>query len=303
MNQFNIQRADLNLLIVFEALLAEKHVGRAAERLHLTQSAVSHALARLRNLFSDPLFVRNPKGVEATPRALDLAPSIADVLSRIRNLIDFGREFDPSGSNRFVIGATDGAFPLLLLPAIQRIRQLAPNTEICIITLDPNNVVSALDRMEIDVAIMPMLHVPSRMHRIPLINLRYKGIARHGHPAFVDGIPDLTTFAALPHVTVSARPDLPSLVDRLLATVGVHRRVVMIVPQFLAIPLVVRKTDLVAILDVGVASLYRDDPDLDVFDMNFGLDQITIDLVISAGRTVEPGLAWLRTQIMSINPA
>jgi DNA-binding transcriptional LysR family regulator len=84
MNEINLHRADLNLLVVFQVLLSERHVGRAAKRLSLTQSATSHALGRLRNLLGDPLFVRHPKGIEPTSRALDLAPAIADILSRAR---------------------------------------------------------------------------------------------------------------------------------------------------------------------------------------------------------------------------
>src|ERR1041384_3569933 len=95
MNQIDRRRADLNLLVVFQALLAERHVGRAAERLSLTQSAASHALGRLRDLFGDPLFVRHPKGVEPTARALALAPEIGDILSRTQSLLA-SPVFDPT---------------------------------------------------------------------------------------------------------------------------------------------------------------------------------------------------------------
>src|ERR1043166_5908419 len=81
MNQIDLRRADLNLLFVFHVLLAERHVGRAAKRRGLSQPAGSHALGRLRILFEDPLFVRHPKGVEPTARALALAPAVADVLN------------------------------------------------------------------------------------------------------------------------------------------------------------------------------------------------------------------------------
>src|SRR6476646_4235367 len=87
MNQIDLRRADLNLLVVFQILLAERHVGRAAKRLSLTQSAASHALGRLRDLFKDPLFVRHPKGIEPTARALALAPPIADILSRAESVL------------------------------------------------------------------------------------------------------------------------------------------------------------------------------------------------------------------------
>jgi DNA-binding transcriptional LysR family regulator len=96
MNEVDLRRADLNLLVVFQRLLAERHVGRAAKRLHLTQSAASHALGRLRTMFDDPLFVRYPKGIEPTSRALALAPAIADILDRANSLLASPAGFDPS---------------------------------------------------------------------------------------------------------------------------------------------------------------------------------------------------------------
>lgn len=294
-----INRADLNLLIVFEALLAERHVGRAAEKLCLTQSAVSHALARLREMFNDPLFVRYPKGVEATPCALTLAPGIAEILGRVRGLVNTGRDFDPLGYNRFTIGATDGAFPLSLVPTIARIRQCAPNTEIRVRPQDPGSVMNALDRMDIDLAIMPMVQEAARFLRTPLRQIRYRGAARKGHPAFAKRIPDLATFLDLPHVAVSARPETPSLVDQLLASIGIQRRILLVVPQFLAAPLVIRSSDLVGILDLGVAGLHADDPDLKIFDLDLGIGEITLDMIVAKGRNDEPGLSWLRRQIVS----
>src|SRR5438270_6378495 len=95
MNEIDLRRADLNLLIVFQALLAERHVGRAATRLALTQSAASHALGRLRLLFGDALFIRHPKGIEPTARALTLAPAIADILTRARSVLA-SPVFDPN---------------------------------------------------------------------------------------------------------------------------------------------------------------------------------------------------------------
>ncbi len=299
MNEINLRGVDLNLLTVFEALMAERHVGRAAERLLLTQSAASHALARMRDLFADPLFVRHPKGVEPTPRALALAPAVADILGRVRGVLDSGRAFDPAGANRVTIGATDGAFPLLLLPLIERMRALAPNTELRIRPMDPTGVVPALDRMEIDAAIMPMLQAPARVRRTPLRRIRYKAIARRGHPAFIDGMPDIAVFAALPHVTVSAKADTLALVDELLASSGIQRRIMLVVPHFLSVPLIVRSSDLVALLDEGVAGLFAADDRLSVFEPPFAIREATVDLLVAAGRAAEPALSWLHDQIVA----
>src|SRR5262245_59264934 len=125
LNGIDLTRADLNLLVLFESVLEERHVGRAAERLSLTPSAVSHGLARLGRLPTDPLFLRTPKGVVPTDRAMELSEPIADVLARARKVIASAAPFDPAqSSRRFTIGAPDGAsavFLPLLLAETQRV--------------------------------------------------------------------------------------------------------------------------------------------------------------------------------------
>src|SRR3954470_4303541 len=107
MNKIDLRRVDLNLLVVFETLMTERHVGRAAQRLNVSQSAVSHALGRLRELFGDPLFARHPKGIVPTRRGLVLGPRVADVLNRARAVLMSSPTFDPDRAHRFTIGQTD----------------------------------------------------------------------------------------------------------------------------------------------------------------------------------------------------
>src|SRR5919108_2458436 len=100
LNEIDLSRTDLNLLVLFEVVLKEQHVGRAARKLNLSPSAVSHGLGRLRRLLNDPLFLRTPKGVVPTARATELAAPIADVLARIRGVMATAAPFDPSTSTR-----------------------------------------------------------------------------------------------------------------------------------------------------------------------------------------------------------
>src|SRR3954454_11358243 len=100
LNEIDLSRTDLNLLVLFEAVLRERHVGRAADRLSLSPSAVSHGLGRLRRLLNDPLFLRTPRGVVPTARAEDLAAAVADVLSRVRSVVASAEPFDPATSRR-----------------------------------------------------------------------------------------------------------------------------------------------------------------------------------------------------------
>ena len=122
LNKINLARADLNLLTLFEVILRERHVGRAAIQLNLTSSAVSHGLGRLRRLLNDPLFLRTPKGVVPTARAVALAEPVADLLAQARNVLASAAPFDPATSTRrFVIGAPDGS--VFLKPLLAMLRQ------------------------------------------------------------------------------------------------------------------------------------------------------------------------------------
>src|SRR5262245_1738353 len=138
LNQTDLSRADLNLLVLFEAVLEERHVGRAAERLNLTPSAVSHGLGRLRRMLNDPLFLRTPKGVAPTARAAALASPVADVLARVRSVIASAEPFDAATSTRrFTIGAPDGASAVILPPLLEELRRRAPGIDISVRQLLP----------------------------------------------------------------------------------------------------------------------------------------------------------------------
>src|SRR5215471_8776470 len=128
MHEINLARADLNLLVLFEAVLEEGHVGRAAERLHLSASAVSHGLARLRRLLNDPLFLKHPKGVTPTARATELAGPIADILTRIRSIVASAEGFDAARSTRrFSVGGPDAVLTAILPPLLRSLARNAPH--------------------------------------------------------------------------------------------------------------------------------------------------------------------------------
>jgi DNA-binding transcriptional LysR family regulator len=160
-------RADLNLLVVFQRLLGERHVGRAAKRLHVTQSAASHVLGRLRTMFHGPLFVRHPKGIQPTSRALALAPAIADILERANTLLASPGGFDPNQPHTFTIGGTDLALFTVLNPLIKRLRATAPKVDLRVRSLDCTRVVEAFDRQVIDCALVPFVEAPARITRSP----------------------------------------------------------------------------------------------------------------------------------------
>jgi DNA-binding transcriptional LysR family regulator len=177
LNEIDLSRTDLNLLVLFQVVLEERHVGRAAERLNLTPSAVSHGLGRLRQLLNDPLFLRTPKRVVPTARATDLSGPITDVLARVRSVISTAEPFDPMRSaRRFTIGAADGTAAVFLPLLLAELRQSAPGINISVRQLLPppgessperawRSAFVELEARYIDIAIIPTDHIPIRFHQ------------------------------------------------------------------------------------------------------------------------------------------
>src|SRR5262245_23918145 len=167
MNPIDLSRTDLNLLALFEVVLAERHVGRAASRLSLTPSAVSHGLGRLRRLLNDPLFLRTPKGVVPTARALELSAPVADVLARVRSVMASVAPFDPSTSTRrFAIGAPDGISAVVLRPLLAELSRVAPRVDIGLRQILPSparvwqTALAELEERLMDIAIIPSDDIP-----------------------------------------------------------------------------------------------------------------------------------------------
>jgi DNA-binding transcriptional LysR family regulator len=179
LNETDLSRADLNLLVLFEIVLEARHVGRAAERLNLSPSAVSHGLKRLRRLFNDPLFLRTPKGVVPTARAAELAEPIAEALARVRSVIATAEPFDAAKSTRrFTIGAPDGVSAVFLRPLLAELRRRAPGIDIGVRQLLPPQggttigrawepVLADLEARTIDIAVAPMDDVRRGSSRAP----------------------------------------------------------------------------------------------------------------------------------------
>jgi DNA-binding transcriptional LysR family regulator len=299
MDRTYLRRADLNLLVVFQVLIDERHVGRAAARLGLTQSATSQALGRLRQMFDDPLFVRHPKGISPTSRAIELAPAIAEILDRAESVIAGAGSFDPHAPCTFTVGSADLGVFTILLPLMQQLRSNGPGIDIRIRSLDLTRVVAAFDRQEIDLALMPFPDPPARIKRQPVLKERYVGIARRGNPALNSKL-TAKRWAALPHLLISPTGETHTESDDRLAELGLKRRIVMAVPHFLAAPFVVATTDLVAVMAQRIARHFAAELDLAIFEPPVPLHDFTIDLLTSTARKSDPALRWLIEQISQV---
>jgi DNA-binding transcriptional LysR family regulator len=258
LNSSQLARIDLNLLVLFSAVLEERHVARAAGRLHLTPSAVSHGLGRLRRLLNDPLFLRTPRGVVPTERASELAEPVAEILARVGSVIATAAPFEPSTSRRrFTIGAPDAASAVLLAPLMARLGKQAPGIDIGLTQLMPEQPIRSagqawqkslemLEARAVDIAVLPLWQVPSRFVAHRLYEEDFVVAMRKGH-AFARE-PSLSAFCRAGHLLVSLSGDPHGFVDEFLAERGLARRVVLTVPSFVMALAHLANSDLIASL-------------------------------------------------------
>lgn len=251
----DIRKLDLNLLKAFAALLETCSVTRAAEILALTQPAVSSMLARLRENFDDPLFVRSQRGMVPTPRALALAPQLARVLSDIEAMLQ-PQDFDPASSEmQLTIAATDYALRAVVVPFLARLRQLAPGIRVRVRPVDDAQLSAQLARGEVDLALVTPESTPSELHARALFDEHYLCLMRQDHPAAMEGALTLSAFCALDQALVSYQgEDFNGVTDRALAQLGLKRKVTLSVTSFLILPEILRVSDLVAVVPARLSA-------------------------------------------------
>jgi DNA-binding transcriptional LysR family regulator len=148
---------------------------------------------------------------------------------------------------------------------------------------------------------MPSARAITRIVRVPVLRVRYIGIARRDHPALRKPQLSADEFAALPHLAISPRGEPVSHVDELLSEAGLRRNIVLTIPHFLAAPLIVARTDLVAIIDQSIARLFANDERLKIFELPVKLRPLEIDMLVAGARAEEAALKWLREQCVEVS--
>lgn len=291
----DLNGVDLNLLVVLDALLAERHVTRAALRLNKTQPAVSHALARLRALFDDPILVRRQGRLEPTPRAQDLAAPLRDALSMLGGLVE-ERVFRPETARRdFRLSMSDYAADVLLPGLVRRMVHAAPGATLALVSLGRDDALSALRAGDIDLAIGVYPDAGARTDDLRTSALFDDGFACLADAAF--GSPtSLEAYLARPHIAVSASPEDNGEVDAALAAQGLKRRVAITLPHWSVAPQLVRGGEL--ILTVARRSLTTGPGEgLVISPPPIVLPTIPLVQAWHVRRDYDQGLRWLRTQI------
>jgi LysR family transcriptional activator of mexEF-oprN operon len=299
MMAMDLDRLDLNLLKVLDALLAERHVTRAAARLGLTQSAVSNALKRLRATFRDDLFQRTPAGMEPTALARELATPVGAALDAARAALDLNRPFDPAtAAAGFTVGVSDYAEFVLGPPLVAALRERAPGISLVFRHADREMALALLDDDRADLALGIFPEPPVRMTRIVLLRDAFAVLMRAGHPAARDRL-DLAAYLAWPHLLVSPVASREGAVDRALAGLGQERRLAVVVSHHLVVAPMLQGSDLLCTLARRIAVPLAASFGLDLRPLPDGLKLVPqpTSLVFHNRYAQRPSHRWLRTLV------
>lgn len=299
---FTLAGVDLNLLVVFDALITEQHLTRAAEKIGLSQPATSNALARLRQLFHDDLFIKVSRGMTPTPRAIALATPIRQALAQIQSAVTGEPDFDPMTSDRvFRIGMDDYTEIVFLPKLLQKLKQLAPRVRIQVRTSTRLKAPTLLDEDTIDLALGYFPTVGAWHHRQnfyteTFICVANKDYYKHQKPLTLDD------YIAASHLLVSPKEDRVGAVDKRLAKQGLTRTVAVSVPNFLIVPFVLSRTDLIATLPTQLVKTIERSCNLFTFPMPLETISFTIDMLWHRKYEHEPGNLWFRRLITDLSP-
>ena len=294
MHEMNLGGVDLNLLVSLQFLLEERSVTEAARRMPLSQPAMSHALARLRVLFDDPLLVRSSGGMVATPRAEALVEPLRRVLSEAGQLIR-PPEFNPAALQGKLRLATTDYMTLVVLPQILgRLFDEAPALELDVEPWRRPGTWLALERGKVDFAIHAIDDAPAGFYRKKLFTDDFACVMRRGHPMAKKNL-TLRRYVDLKHALITVTGSGKGHVNELLEKKGLTRDIVLRIPSFLAAPMIVAQSDLVLTLPRRLAMRFSQIAHLVVRDPPLKLGRMTFSLVWHERNRQDPAHQWVRT--------
>jgi DNA-binding transcriptional LysR family regulator len=244
----DITRLDPKLLLAFDALMEERSVTRAAQRLHMTQQGLSGVLQRMRDLFCDPLFVREARGVSPTPRAEALAPRIKSALAGLAGVLE-SEEFDPALADGTVFVATpDYALGTIVSPLFQQFRSLAPKVRLVMLPINPATFSDRMRGGRVDLALTIPQFAPQNWFTRRLYEERYFCAVRADHPLAGTEV-DIDAFCDCEHLLVSPyKSDFSGVTDRALARLDRARNIGLVIPSFSVAGVILEQSDLLAVL-------------------------------------------------------
>lgn len=311
----NFRTLDLNLLRVFDAVMAEGSLTRAAAVLAMTQPAVSHAVRRLREALGDELFVRSAQGVRPSARAEQLWPTVRQALGSLRQALAPG-DYDPCAhAVQWRLAMADATAALItppLVAAIERSQALANLRVLPLTTRDPRGL---LEAGEADLALgyfpeavtaIATLGQESHLRHRRLHSTHYVGVLRTGHPLLARpqaaGALSLDDYCAAHHLLVSFSGRPHGFVDQALAALGRQRRIVLTVNQFFTAGRVVARSDLVTVLPAGFVEATGCQHELQTCALPFELGPVHVEMLWHLRHDADPAHRWLRARVAEAAP-
>lgn len=291
------KQLDLSLLRSLDVLVSEAHVSRAAERLEMSQPAMSRVLARLRERFGDPILVRGISGMQPTPRALALAEISRRILHDVEQVLGNSLPFEPSTcSQSFRIIATDYTHAVFIPQLAAALQEQAPAASLSIKhPIHPRALLLGFEEGEIDLAVGHLEEPPGNLRFVPLFEDSVSCLMRSDH-AYLSGPADLQAFAELRHilVTPSGFGHFQSNVDRALAAVDLKRRVGMLSQHFMAAPFVAAKSDMAVLMPRRLAEHYSKLLGLAIVDPPLDITPYKVYMYWHERSHLVPAHRWLR---------
>ena len=296
----NLSRLDLNLLVALDALLTERSVTRAASRIGLGQSAMSHNLARLRTVFGDELLTRSPDGMRPTPRAMELADPVRAMLWQIQATLLQRESFYPATAERtFRIGLADSIEVALLPVLVAHLRLAAPKVALHLRPLNRGSILDELDSGRLDLGIGAFTHGQTHHKRRNLYTDRFLCLFNQTQLGFDSPI-TLDEYLSVPHVLTSQTDEPHGAVDEALAKLKLGRTIAVMTQSFLAVPFVVRRAPLITTMPSKLARYFADAFGLTTSPPPIELPTVSISLLWHGSFDQDPAHMWLRQTIAGL---
>lgn len=297
----NLAAIDLNLLVVFDAIMTERHVTRASMRLGLSQPATSNALARLRSLVEDELFIRTSGGLQPTPKAISLAQQIQPALQQIQAALVVNNSFDPALSDMtFFIGMSDYLEFTFLPYLMEKLQTIAPKMKIQVRSGERQKLLSLLDSGELDLACGVFPEQITWHEETLLFQENYVCVCSQNHPNIGDSL-SLEEYLSARHLLVSIKEDMVGKVDEVLAQKNLRRDIAISVPHFLAAPFILASSQLIATLAQRVAYTYSDVLNLKIMPLPLELESFSVVMRWHKSHNKNPTHVWLRTLFTEVS--
>lgn len=292
----NLNRIDLNLFAVFDAIYTAGSLTKAADVLCITQPAVSNSLARLREMLNDPLFVRTGHSMTPTPVAQNIIVPARQALGLLRRSVQESQTFDPLTAEKAFNFASRDLLEVVILPRLMaKLQNQAPNIRLTNYEIARSQVVSAMASGTLDFFADASAFTDPHLRKEKVAQDRLVVMARKNHPALKQGL-DLPTFLRLGHINVSHRKSGAGPIDIALDKLGKRRKVVMRGQHFLTVPSAIAKTDLVACLPYHLAKHY----DLAIYELPFDLPPVEYFLYWHVSADHDNAHRWMRDLIMEV---